>query len=339
MAWRLAESLVRLREQVNEAYPGRKTASDGAIGDAAHQATASDHNPNGAGVVCALDITHSPETGFDAHALADRLRVTRHPDLKYIISNGRITGAWTNWEWTPYFGSNPHNKHIHVSVGRGNDGQSQQPYDDRNDWAVKGVANIPQPTRSNEEVAKEVARGDWGNGADRVARLTAAGYNYSTVQGLVNASLGAPSAPAKKSNEEIAAEVLKGYWGNGADRQNKLAAAGYDYNVIQGIVNTKVSTHPAPARKTNEQIAGEVLRGDWGNGDDRRVRLQQAGYNYEAVQAIVNASVGIPGRKSNDQVANEVIAGMWGNGDARRRALEAAGYNYNAVQAIVNQRV
>ena len=41
----------------------------------------------------------------------------------------------------------------------------------------------------------------------------------------------------KKSNEEIAREVIAGKWGNGQIRKNKLTAAGYDYNIIQGIVN------------------------------------------------------------------------------------------------------
>lgn len=44
----------------------------------------------------------------------------------------------------------------------------------------------------------------------------------------------------KKSNEEIANEVIKGLWGNGNDRKNKLAKAGYDYNAIQTIVNSKL---------------------------------------------------------------------------------------------------
>lgn len=41
----------------------------------------------------------------------------------------------------------------------------------------------------------------------------------------------------KKSSEEIAKEVLQGLWGNGQDRKDKLAAAGYDYKTIQDIVN------------------------------------------------------------------------------------------------------
>ena len=44
----------------------------------------------------------------------------------------------------------------------------------------------------------------------------------------------------KKSNEEIANEVIKGLWSNGNDRKVKLTEAGYDYNVIQSIVNAKL---------------------------------------------------------------------------------------------------
>lgn len=51
---------------------------------------------------------------------------------------------------------------------------------------------------------------------------------------------------------------------------------------------------PAPARKSNEEIALEVRRGDWGNGDDRKNRLAAAGYDYAAIQAIVNAAVPAP---------------------------------------------
>jgi hypothetical protein len=139
MSWRLAYSLETLRDQVNAAYPGRSTASDGTIGDAAHAAVASDHNPNPPGVVCAFDITHDPASGCDTYALADRLLANRHPDLKYLISNRRIAGAWTNWQWTPYSGTaDPHTNHVHVSVGVGNDGQSVQPYDDRVKWNVEG---------------------------------------------------------------------------------------------------------------------------------------------------------------------------------------------------------
>ena len=140
-------------------------------------------------------------------------------------------------------------------------------------------------------------------------------------------------APAEKSNEEIANEVLAGTWGNGDDRKNRLSAAGYDYDAIQAIVNQKA----APAKKSNEEIAKEVLAGAWGNGDDRKNQLSAAGYDYDAIQAIVNQKA-TPAKKSNEEIAKEVLAGAWGNGDDRKNQLSAAGYDYDAIQAIVNQK-
>lgn len=129
---------------------------------------------------------------------------------------------------------------------------------------------------------------------------------------------------------------LNGYSGN------------LDCNVFYGDVSTwdayvgkstsTVKPQPKPASKTNDQIADEVIVGAWGNGEDRKNRLTQAGYDYNAIQNIVNKKVA-PARKSNDQIANEVIAGQWGNGNDRKNRLEQAGYDYNAVQNIVNQKL
>ena len=48
-------------------------------------------------------------------------------------------------------------------------------------------------------------------------------------------------APSKKSNEEVANEVIAGLWGNGAERVERLTAAGYDANAVQAIVNQKLA--------------------------------------------------------------------------------------------------
>lgn len=44
----------------------------------------------------------------------------------------------------------------------------------------------------------------------------------------------------RKTDDEIANEVIQGKWGNGQERKNKLEAAGYNYNTIQSIVNKKL---------------------------------------------------------------------------------------------------
>ena len=90
--------------------------------------------------------------------------------------------------------------------------------------------------KSIDEVAKEVIRGDWGNGNDRVKKLTAAGYNYTEVQNKVNEILYG-NTPKLKSIDEVAKEVIRGDWGNGNDRVKKLTAAGYNYNAVQKRVN------------------------------------------------------------------------------------------------------
>ena len=95
---------------------------------------------------------------------------------------------------------------------------------------------------------------------------------------------------------------------------------------------------PTPVRKSNEQVADEVIAGVWGNGEDRKNRLTQAGYDYNVIQDIVNKKV-TPVRKSNDQIASEVIAGQWGDGNNRKNRLEQAGYDYNTIQNIVNQKL
>ncbi len=89
----------------------------------------------------------------------------------------------------------------------------------------------------------------------------------------------------KKSNEEIAAEVIKGLWGNGSERRERLESAGYIYDAVQKIVNEMLKE---PSLKPIKEVAEEVIEGKWGNGEERTRRLTEAGYNYDEVQNAVN---------------------------------------------------
>ncbi len=92
----------------------------------------------------------------------------------------------------------------------------------------------------------------------------------------------------KKSNDQIAQEVIQGKWGNGEYREQKLTTAGYDYSAVQALVNKKLvgeSFHPA---KTMDQLVDEVIIGKWGNGQDRVSRLKKAGYDPVEIQKRVN---------------------------------------------------
>jgi hypothetical protein len=136
MAWRVAKSLIRLREQINELAPDRSKASDGTIGDAAHASRSSDHNPwvkdGNIGVVTAMDITNDVAHGCDAQALVDALVAGRDSRIKYIIWNRKIVNSHIQpWVWRNYTGVNPHTKHFHLS-----DLPDKALYDSTESWHI-----------------------------------------------------------------------------------------------------------------------------------------------------------------------------------------------------------
>ena len=147
-----------------------------------------------------------------------------------------------------------------------------------------------------------------------------------------------PAAPSG-TVAELARRVIAGEFGNGDARR---AALGSRYSEVQAEVNRILaggsSSAPAqPAASDIEALARAVIRGDYGNGDDRRAAL---GASYDAVQARVNEILGAGGSDGGsggtdiDALARAVIRGEYGNGEERRSRL---GSLYDAVQARVNE--
>lgn len=105
------------------------------------------------------------------------------------------------------------------------------------------------------------------------------------------------------------------------------AISGYGYPNWKLVANT-------PDLKPLETITKEVIEGKWGNGYTRKEKLEQAGYNYNDVQKLVNK---ILHDKDIEKIAKEVIQGKWGNGIIRKNKLKKAGYDYSEVQKKVNE--
>lgn len=140
---RAAISLDVALGQLNALYPTRSKASDGGIGDAAHSARESDHNPDASGVYHARDFTHDPASGADMTKYVRGLCMDRR--ATYTIFNNtfydKVNG---NLRIRPYpmvnpagAKMNPHNHHCHVSVAGGPLG------DDGSPWAVFGGTPAP----------------------------------------------------------------------------------------------------------------------------------------------------------------------------------------------------
>lgn len=163
--------------------------------------------------------------------------------------------------------------------------------------------------------------------------------------------------PGKQTTAQVAAAVYAGHYGNEPQRSARLRDAGYDPAVIQAEVNRRYyggggsSTGGSGGATGNiSALADAVMRGEYGNGDERKRRL---GSNYAAVQAEVNRRISGGssssggsggGRKSNAQIAREIVHGVngrnpWGNDPQRSQKLRAAGYDPKAVQREVNKLV
>ena len=118
---------------------------------------------------------------------------------------------------------------------------------------------------SSRTIAQKVIEGEFGNGEERVKQLTEAGYDATEVQEEVNRMM---SEEGGQSNEETNTETTK---------QNS------DCRILCGIGESQLYRDD-----DIETIAAEVIQGDWGNGEERKERLGQAGYDYDIVQAMVN---------------------------------------------------
>ena len=84
----------------------------------------------------------------------------------------------------------------------------------------------------------------------------------------------------KYSDEELAKMVWQGKFGDGEERKQKL---GNRYAAVQNLVNQGIGK-----LKSIDEIAKEVIDGKWKNYPERKILLENAGYNYSEVQKRVN---------------------------------------------------
>jgi len=146
LAKRATPAAIAVLRQATAHFPKRKKASDGLLPSAAHvhQNPNSDHNSG-----YAVDLTHDPANGIDCDELYIKLKDDSR--VKYLIFKGRI---WSKEKGDKkYTGSNPHNKHLHISI-------KEKCGDDTSPWFAwmgtpktinKVKANLPKPLPKKKE--------------------------------------------------------------------------------------------------------------------------------------------------------------------------------------------
>jgi glycosidase len=155
----LVPCLVTLRAEFNALNPERDKGADGWIGDAAHQSRPSDHNPDSAGRVHAVDIDSTgpwPDHSFHTYVtniIADERDKWLDPNdicrLEYVIWDHEIYSRTNDFEPRDYTrSSDPHTNHAHFSARKLDHARA-----DTRPFLENNVANVS---------ASEIASAVWG---------------------------------------------------------------------------------------------------------------------------------------------------------------------------------
>lgn len=132
------------------------------------------------------------------------------------------------------------------------------------------------------ELANSVIRGDYGNGEDRRKALAEAGYDYDQVQNRVNDIIYGRVDGSVPSGETVGGSSQ-------SKTSPKAAVDTVGQNMSTGITNAFGNAiRKARSGVARERLANEVIRGDYDNGEERKKRLRDAGYDYDIVQNRVN---------------------------------------------------
>lgn len=201
--------------------------------------------------------------GYPSNGITD-INYGLNNDCAYKVNNGLVCA----WQFSSSVRISGYSGNLDGDVFYG-DAAAWDKYAGGSPASGGSGGSTTTPSGSVLSLAVGVMQGKYGNGT---ARKQALGSRYDEVQDFINHI-------STASSQTLAQEVLAGKYGNGDTRKTVL---GSRYNEVQAIVNQG-------GKKSIDEVAREVIRGEWGNGTARKQKLEAAGYDYETVQARVNA--------------------------------------------------
>lgn len=213
--WILTKGLQNLRAQVDEAFPGRDRTSDGTIGDTAHQAETSGHNPDDTSgsrpewdgdsdstpEVRAWDMDSDLGSGVTAQELVDHLRALPGVAsvIRYMIYNRRMYHERDGFAPTSYTGASPHTEHVHFS------GAFSQSADDNTTFNFR-LADL---TGGNDMLVKKGDTGEEVKFWQFV--LNSLGHSVGTVDGVYGAATAAAVNAYRATYSQGAVDSITGW--------------------------------------------------------------------------------------------------------------------------------
>jgi hypothetical protein len=217
-AWHLNRALTAFRAAVNAAYPNRDRGSDGTIGDEAHQAGSSDHNPDADGSVDAWDMDVNLRSGNDAAAIEALKRVFQaHLSSKYWIHNDQIARREYGWRRDSYSYAGPsrnrHTQHVHWNTRESHE-DSTAPWNVEDDMTPEQLKTLNDTAWQTRNVpapdgTRKILTGAVGQLVERVLVLEKVVAGLATASPLTETQMAELMAAAEREAREEVREALR----------------------------------------------------------------------------------------------------------------------------------
>jgi enamine deaminase RidA (YjgF/YER057c/UK114 family) len=173
--WHVAGAIETLGNQIEKSRGLDKVyPEDGTVASYQHDQNNpnSDHRPDDQGIVRAIDWGGPPDW---QNEVAENLRVSRDPRIKYLIHNKRLFSSYKGpnsespFTWRPYGGYNLHLNHTHVSVVSGALGESTS------EWEIEMAQLTQEEVRVVQEITGALknmgSNGTFAEGAVKIVRV------------------------------------------------------------------------------------------------------------------------------------------------------------------------
>ena len=212
------------------------------------------------------------------------------------------------------------------NYGIGSDGRVGMYVEEKNrSWCSSNANNDHQAVTI--EVANDQIGGDWHVSDTALAKLIELCVDICKRNGIEKLNYtGDASGNLTRHNMFVATTCPGPYL------QSK-------FEYIASEVNKKLQPEPEPQpeptpapqptpSKTVDELAQEVIAGKWGNGQERKDKLTQAGYDYNAVQNKVNELLSSSQPLEEDfKVGDKVAVTGYATADSFGKGSRTAEYN------------
>lgn len=154
-------------------------------------------------------------------------------------------------------------------------------------WGYADGSRVAGKRTAQSALDDAVKKKDYNAVQNQVNELAKAGHTPEQIQAMLHQSMGVGSSGSGNSKLDVA--VKNKDYAAVQEEVNRLAKEGKSPEEIEKMLHQSMGKKDSKSKKkSNDDIANDVIRGKYGNGKERRAALEKAGYKYEDVQKIVN---------------------------------------------------